>query len=101
MGHPAEEIIAGLIVVGNKGLGGRFSRLKRFLMGSVSEKVSPYARAAPSWLCVRTSTNVLRSEAPSGLPIGGSLGELRLLVPARWRKMSEEYRPHTPVPEGV
>jgi nucleotide-binding universal stress UspA family protein len=59
MGHPAEEIlrlseeiIAGLIVLGNQGLGGRFSRLKRFLMGSVSEKVSRYARC--SVMVVRT-----------------------------------------------
>ncbi len=53
MGRPAEEIlllsediIAGLIVIGNQGLGGRFSRMKRFLMGSVSEKVSRYARCS-------------------------------------------------------
>ena len=42
----SEEIIAGLIVVGNQGLGRRFSRMKRFLMGSVSEKVSRYARCS-------------------------------------------------------
>jgi nucleotide-binding universal stress UspA family protein len=53
MGHPSEEIlslseeiIAGLIVVGNQGLGRRFSRMRRFLMGSVSEKVSRYARCS-------------------------------------------------------
>ena len=53
MGRPAEEIlrlseeiIAGLIVVGNQGLGGRFSRMKRFLMGSVSERVARYARCS-------------------------------------------------------
>ncbi len=53
MGRPAEEIlrlsediVAGLIVIGNQGLGGRFSRMKRFLMGSVSEKVSRYARCS-------------------------------------------------------
>jgi nucleotide-binding universal stress UspA family protein len=53
MGRPADEILhlseqitAGLIVVGNQGLGRRFSRLKRFLMGSVSEKVSRYARCS-------------------------------------------------------
>jgi nucleotide-binding universal stress UspA family protein len=42
----SEEIVAGLIVVGNQGLGGKFSRLKRFLMGSVSERVSHYARCS-------------------------------------------------------
>ncbi len=42
----SEEIIAGLIVVGNQGLGGRFSRMKRFLMGSVSESVTRYARCS-------------------------------------------------------
>jgi nucleotide-binding universal stress UspA family protein len=53
MGRPSEEIlslseeiIARLIVVGNQGLGRRFSRMKRFLMGSVSEKVSRYARCS-------------------------------------------------------
>jgi nucleotide-binding universal stress UspA family protein len=53
MGHPtdeilhlSEQIVAGLIVVGNQGLGRRFSRLRRFLMGSVSEKVSRYARCS-------------------------------------------------------
>jgi nucleotide-binding universal stress UspA family protein len=53
MGKPAkeilrlsEEILAGLIVVGNQGLGGRFSRMKRFLMGSVSESVMRYARCS-------------------------------------------------------
>ena len=30
----SEEIIAGLIVVGNQGLGKKFGRLKRFLMGA-------------------------------------------------------------------
>jgi hypothetical protein len=38
--------IPGLIVVGNQGLGRRFSRLRHFLMGSVSEKVSRYARCS-------------------------------------------------------
>ena len=42
----SEEIIAGLIVVGNQGLGRKFSRLKRFLMGSVSERVTTYARCS-------------------------------------------------------
>ena len=42
----SEDIVAGLIVIGNQGLGGRFSRMKRFLMGSVSEKVSRYARCS-------------------------------------------------------
>jgi nucleotide-binding universal stress UspA family protein len=44
--HLSEEIVAGLIVVGNQGLGGRFSRMKRFLMGSVSENVVRYARCS-------------------------------------------------------
>jgi nucleotide-binding universal stress UspA family protein len=42
----SEEIVAGLIVIGNQGLGGRFSRMRRFLMGSVSEKVARYARCS-------------------------------------------------------
>jgi nucleotide-binding universal stress UspA family protein len=42
----SEEMVAGLIVVGNQGLGGKFSRLKRFLMGSVSERVAHYARCS-------------------------------------------------------
>ena len=42
----SEEIIAGLIVVGNQGLSGRFSRMKRFVMGSVSESVARYARCS-------------------------------------------------------
>jgi nucleotide-binding universal stress UspA family protein len=53
MGHPADEIlhlseqiVPGLIVVGNQGLGSRFSKLRRFLMGNVSEKVSRYARCS-------------------------------------------------------
>ncbi len=53
MGRPAEEIlrlsediVAGLIVVGNQGLSGRFSRMRRFLMGSVSESVTRYARCS-------------------------------------------------------
>ena len=41
--HVSEEIVAGLIVVGNQGFGQKFSRLKRFLMGSTSENVSRYA----------------------------------------------------------
>jgi nucleotide-binding universal stress UspA family protein len=44
--HLSEELVAGLIVVGNQGLGRRFSRMRRFLMGSVSEKVSRYARCS-------------------------------------------------------
>ncbi|MBA2711933.1 MAG: universal stress protein [Rubrobacteraceae bacterium] len=44
--HLSEEITAGLIVVGNQGLGRGFSRMRRFLMGSVSEKVSRYARCS-------------------------------------------------------
>jgi nucleotide-binding universal stress UspA family protein len=53
VGKPAEEIlrlseelVVGLIVVGNQGLGSKFSRMRRFLMGSVSEKVSRYARCS-------------------------------------------------------
>jgi nucleotide-binding universal stress UspA family protein len=42
----SEEIVAGLIVAGNQGLGGRFSRMRRFLMGSVSERVARYARCS-------------------------------------------------------
>ena len=44
--HVSEEIVAGLIVVGNQGYGQKFSRLKRFLMGSTSESVSRYARCS-------------------------------------------------------
>ena len=44
--HLSEEIFADLIVVGNQGIGGKFSRLKRLLMGSVSEKVARYARCS-------------------------------------------------------
>jgi nucleotide-binding universal stress UspA family protein len=53
MGRPAEEIlrlseeiVAGLIVVGNEGLSGRFSRMRRFIMGGVSESVTRYARCS-------------------------------------------------------
>lgn len=53
MGRPTEEIlrlseelVAGLIVVGNQGLSGRFSRMRRFLMGGVSESVTRYARCS-------------------------------------------------------
>lgn len=53
VGRPAEEIlrlseriVAGLIVVGNQGLSGRFGRMRRFLMGSVSENVTRYARCS-------------------------------------------------------
>ena len=53
MGRPAEEIlrlseeiVAGLIVVGNQGLNSRFSRMRRFLMGGVSESVTRYARCS-------------------------------------------------------
>lgn len=44
--HVSEEIVAGLIVVGNQGLSGRFSRMRRFLMGGVSESVTRYARCS-------------------------------------------------------
>jgi nucleotide-binding universal stress UspA family protein len=44
--HVSEEIVAGLIVVGNQGIGGKVSRMKRFLMGSVSERVTRYARCS-------------------------------------------------------
>jgi nucleotide-binding universal stress UspA family protein len=40
----SEKIGAGLIDIGNQELGGRFSRMRRFLMGSVSEKVTRAAR---------------------------------------------------------
>jgi hypothetical protein len=39
-------MVAGLIVVGNQGLSGRFSRMRRFLMGGVSESVTRYARCS-------------------------------------------------------
>ncbi len=42
----SEEIVAGLIVMGDQGAGGRFSRMKRFLMGSVLESVVRYARCS-------------------------------------------------------
>jgi nucleotide-binding universal stress UspA family protein len=42
----SEEMVAGLIVVGNQGLSGRFSRMRRFLMGGVSESVTRYARCS-------------------------------------------------------
>jgi nucleotide-binding universal stress UspA family protein len=42
----SEEIVAGVIVVGNQGFGQKFSRLRRFLMGSTSEKVARYARCS-------------------------------------------------------
>jgi nucleotide-binding universal stress UspA family protein len=42
----SEEIVAGLVVVGNQGLGGKFSRMRRFLMGSVSERIARYARCS-------------------------------------------------------
>jgi nucleotide-binding universal stress UspA family protein len=42
----SEEVVAGLIVVGNQGIGGRFSRMRRFLMGGVSESVTRYARCS-------------------------------------------------------
>ena len=42
----SEELVAGLVVVGNQGLSGRFSRMRRFLMGSVSESVTRYARCS-------------------------------------------------------
>ncbi len=44
--HVSEEIVAGLIVLGNQGLGGKFSRMRRFVMGSVSERVTRYARCS-------------------------------------------------------
>jgi nucleotide-binding universal stress UspA family protein len=40
----SEEMGAGLIDVGSQELGGGFSRMRRFLMGSVSEKVTRAAR---------------------------------------------------------
>ena len=48
MGRPAEEILrlSEEIVVGNQGLSGRFSRMRRFLMGGVSESVTRYARCS-------------------------------------------------------
>jgi nucleotide-binding universal stress UspA family protein len=53
IGKPAEEIlrcsediVAGMIVVGNQGFGQKFSRLRRFVMGSTSEKVARYARCS-------------------------------------------------------
>lgn len=61
MGRPAEEILhvseelgVGLIVVGSQGVSGRLSRMKRFLMGSVSESVRRYAHS---------SVMVVRSDA--------------------------------------
>ena len=39
-------MVAGLIVVGNQGLSGRFSRMRRFLMGGVPESVTRYARCS-------------------------------------------------------
>lgn len=42
----SEEVVAGLIIVGNQGLSGRFSRMRRFLMGGVSESVTRYARCS-------------------------------------------------------
>jgi nucleotide-binding universal stress UspA family protein len=42
----AEDIEAGLIVMGNRGLGG----IRRALIGSISDSVMP---TAPSWWCVR------------------------------------------------
>ena len=44
--HLSEDLVTGLIVVGNQGIGGRFSRMRRFLMGSTSEKVARYARCS-------------------------------------------------------
>jgi hypothetical protein len=82
VGKPAEEIlrlsgeiVAGLIVVGNQGLGGKFSRMKRFLMSSVSERV---ARCSVKW-CAGTSTTVrpsLLATAPEGFRLleRGDLG---------------------------
>ena len=35
-----------MIVVGNQGFGQKFSRLRRFVMGSTSEKVARYARCS-------------------------------------------------------
>lgn len=53
VGKPAEEILrlseditAGLIVMGNQGFGGKFSRMRRFVMGTVSEEVTRYARCS-------------------------------------------------------
>jgi nucleotide-binding universal stress UspA family protein len=44
--HLSEEMVAGLIVVGNQGLSGRFSRMRRFLKGGVSESITRYARCS-------------------------------------------------------
>ena len=53
MGEPAEEIlrlreeiVAGLIVVGNKEARDKCNRTKRFFKGSFSEKVARYARCS-------------------------------------------------------
>lgn len=53
VGRPADEILRlseelglRLIVVGNQGVGGRLSRMRRFLMGSVSETVTRYAQSS-------------------------------------------------------
>ena len=35
-----------MIVVGNQGFGQKFSRFRRFVMGSTSEKVARYARCS-------------------------------------------------------
>ena len=34
------------MVVGNQGIGGKFGRMKRFLMGRVSETIARYARCS-------------------------------------------------------
>jgi hypothetical protein len=74
MGRPAEEImrlseelVVGLIVGGNQGLGGRFSRMRRFLMGSVSEKVSRYALLGDgsAQRPVRTAPRLIRHRSPA------------------------------------
>src|SRR5215217_9373872 len=52
-------MVAGLIVVGNQGLSGRFSRMRRFLMGG-SRRASRATPGALSWWSARISTTVPR-----------------------------------------
>ena len=55
----AEDIEAGLIVMGNRGLGG----IRRALIGSISDSVMP---TAPSWWCVRQGVPAGLSSTPPG-----------------------------------
>jgi nucleotide-binding universal stress UspA family protein len=62
MGRPAgeilrlsEDIVAGLIVVGNQGMSGRFSRMRRFLRVAFS-RASHATLVARSWWSAGTST---------------------------------------------